>query len=746
MKKLSLIFLLFFISLESMGQMENNVAVYDSLRSICDTIKDPKHQEKVYYEMCMSASSADFVFLYAMKLLNLSRKTDDLYFQGVANSLIAWVYSAQNVMDKSVDYIMESIKCYQECDSTRQLIMAYNQLGSTYANMNNIDAALETFRLSLKLAKEAGHHDLERTASNCIGFVYVEMKLFRFAMDYLIDLKPDLSTSHGYDLWANSQIGLIQANLSLYQDGDGFPRLDAAYKIAKSLNEDSLRNINPITYLNYTLVAPQVYIERSRLKNQRINLDTAEQIMRRGIIYASSKSIDVFESQHKLIQCLIFMEKKYYDLLPPLIQELDTTLQKEGKSELLDIMYNYYKFKRDYPKILDVMELKSKIFNNKYRIDFAMRNENSVAVEGYREQMNIIAEHEMVQIRQQEYERRLFTYAKAIILVLLIFVIIVAVNFIINNRQMRKVNSIMMGHNLKLKETTDELTKAQAEYQNQCSEILEQTQVLNEQRVDLKMMNRYLNRGMESAKLMQRAVVPSPQSVENIVGESFVFWRPLDSVSGDFYWTAQRGRRRFLIVADCTGHGVPGALLSILGSSILNSLLPQIYNIDASQILELYKAKFKETICKNTSIDDGMDLALIVFEGGNRIQYAGANRPLMLVRNGELTEYKADRICIGNNFYKEHLRFTNYEITTEKGDMLYAFSDGLTDQFGGIEGRQKFSIRTMKKLLCEISHLPMESQKKQIGNAIDNWRKSNNPDGEMYPQIDDELVIGVRVG
>ncbi len=746
MKKLSAIILLVFISLTSMGQMGNNVAVYDSLRNICDTIRNPYEQERVYAEMCNHASSTDFVFLYSMKLLNLSKKLDDKFYQGVANGLLAWVYQVQNNFDKSLEYGMQSIQCYKDCDSTHYLLMAYNTLGSIYSNMNNIGASLETFRLALKLAQESGDRDMERAASNYIGYVYVEMKLFRFAMDYLIDLKPDLATPNGFRLWVDSQLGLMEANLGLYNNGDGISRLDAAYKTTKILQEDTLKSLSPITYLNYTLLAPLVYIEKSRIRDRKKNLDSASEILRRGIVFASNHTIDIFEPQHKLLQCLILMEKRYYDLVPPFLNELDTTIKQHGKNQLLDIMYDYYKIRRDYPKILEVMEMKTKLFNNKYRMDFAMRSENSKAVDSYNDEMERIANHEAEEIRIAENTRKNYSYIKYICILGILFLLILGVYLVFNSRAARKTNLIMAAQNIKLKQTTDDLTNAQAEYQKQCDEILEQTQVLDDQKGYMKRMNRFLNNGLQSAMTMQRAVVPSAEAIGKIVGESFVFWRPLDSVSGDFYWSARRGARKFLIVADCTGHGVPGALLSILGTSILNSLLPQLYNLDAAQILELYKSKFKETICKNTNIDDGMDLALVVFERNNIIQYAGANRPLLIVRNGELIEYKPDRICIGNNFYKEHLTFTNHKIEVQPGDMLYAFSDGVTDQFGGISGKQKYSIKALKTLLCEIASLPVETQRQYIGTAIDEWRRHDLEGSKMYPQIDDELVVGVRVG
>jgi len=746
MKRVFTIFLLFLISLRCVGQMENNVAVFDSLRNICDTIQDPRQQEKVYYQMCLAAPNADYVFLYSMKLLNLSRRLGDHYYQGVANSLICWVYSAQNNLGKALEYGMETIDNYKQCDSTRSLILAYNQLGSVYSNMNNIDASLETYRLALNLAHENGMYFLERQASMCIGYVYIDMRLYRFAMDYLIDPNPDTSSRQGYKLWVDSQLGLMEAHLALYNNGDGPQHLDAAYKITKSLNEDTLKNLDAITYLNYTLETPLVYIERSKLKNRKANLDTAEHILRRGEIFASQKSIDLFDSQHKLVQCYILMEKRYYDMIPPLISELDTTIGREGRNELLDVMYDYYKVKRDYVNVLKVLDMKSRLLYTKYNIDFAMKSENSTAVDKYNKEMQEIQDHEKQVIKTAENERKNWQHLKNILVVGIVFILILSLHFIFNSRTIRKTNLLLAAHNLKLNATTQELTDAQHEYQSQCTEILQQTKVFNEQKNELENINGDLHNSLDAAMLMQRAVVPSAQALRRIVGESFVFWRPLDMVSGDFYWTAQRGKRRFMIVADCTGHGVPGALLSILGSSILNSLLPQLYNLDAAQILELYKTRFKETICKNKNIDDGMDLALVVFEDNSRIQYAGANRPLIIIRRGELIEYKPDKICIGNNFYKEHLTFTNYEIQVEPNDVLYAFSDGITDQFGGMGGRQKFSIRALKSLLSDIYDQPMDAQCQYIGNAIDEWRKVGREDGEMYPQIDDELVVGIRIG
>jgi len=211
-------------------------------------------------------------------------------------------------------------------------------------------------------------------------------------------------------------------------------------------------------------------------------------------------------------------------------------------------------------------------------------------------------------------------------------------------------------------------------------------------------------------------------------------------VSGDFWWMTQKNGLVVIVAADCTGHGVPGAFMSMLGVSFLNEIVNKNEITTANVILDDLRHHVKSTLKqtgKEGEAKDGMDLALIVLDIENqRIQYAGAYNPLYLIRQNELLEYKADRNPIGI-FIKEVESFTNNLIEIQKGDTLYIFSDGFVDQFGGSDGR-KFKSKQFKELLLAIQDRSMLEQEMILDKTIDEWR------GEMT-QVDDILVLGIRI-
>ena len=241
------------------------------------------------------------------------------------------------------------------------------------------------------------------------------------------------------------------------------------------------------------------------------------------------------------------------------------------------------------------------------------------------------------------------------------------------------------------------------------------------------------------AKNIQNAILPPPELLQNYVPEYFILYLPKDIVSGDFYWMHTTVDELVIAAVDCTGHGVPGGFLSMLGTAILNDIVHNNNHLYASEILDLLNSNIINLLHQNREdmkTKDGMDIALCKYTLSDQIlQYAGAHNPLYLIRNNELSIYKADRIPIGIYSITDK-KFTNHKIKTQKNDQVYIFSDGYTDQFGG-ENDQKFKNNQFKAKLLEISNLPMEAQKSILYETFQNWKGT-------CEQIDDILVIGLK--
>jgi two-component system, sensor histidine kinase LadS len=276
--------------------------------------------------------------------------------------------------------------------------------------------------------------------------------------------------------------------------------------------------------------------------------------------------------------------------------------------------------------------------------------------------------------------------------------------------------------------------------------VTERTKEINAQKHVIEEKNKEITDSINYAKRIQHAILPSDEELKEYFTESFVLYQPKDIVSGDFYWsisTTTNDKKKVSVISaiDCTGHGVPGAFMSIMGYTILNQTKQQqgvncpadVLNFLNSQLSDVLKQRKTEN-----TIRDGMDMSICAVDySSNQIQFAGANNPIYLIRNKELIEYKADKQPIGAYIDERVTPFTNHTIATQKGDCLYLFTDGYADQFGGPKGK-KFKNQQFKELLIEVSALPMETQKQTLKNKINDWKGS-------LEQVDDILVIGIRI-
>lgn len=258
---------------------------------------------------------------------------------------------------------------------------------------------------------------------------------------------------------------------------------------------------------------------------------------------------------------------------------------------------------------------------------------------------------------------------------------------------------------------------------------------------ELAKRNKDIVSSIEYAKRIQHSILPSGKILGKGFVENFVLYMPKDIVSGDFYWFAEKNEHSLIAAVDCTGHGVPGAFMSIIGYTNLNKIVVEQGYTEPDVILRKLDRDITAALKQKedgSESRDGMDIALCslnIFEGV--LSYAGAQRPLYLVRNGELQEFKGNPYPIGGNFqYKKQKEYSRHEIKLEKGDAVYIFSDGYPDQFGGLANR-KFMTKQFKEWLVRIQPYPLEEQKEILQREFEIWKGLNK-------QMDDVMVIGLR--
>lgn len=242
------------------------------------------------------------------------------------------------------------------------------------------------------------------------------------------------------------------------------------------------------------------------------------------------------------------------------------------------------------------------------------------------------------------------------------------------------------------------------------------------------------------SKRIQKSILPTPEAVNSIIPEQFILNIPRNHVSGDFYWIGKHGNRRAIAVADCTGHGISGALMTMAGMAFLNDIMGRNSDLEPNEVLfelrtmvmNLLKQKGEEG-----EASDGMDISLtMISEDEKKLSFAGANNPLYLIRNGELSAVKGDRMPIGIHLnFDRH--FTNHEIDIDKGDIVYLFSDGYADQFGGPRNK-KFRYKQFQELLLANYNKDLETQKQILEQSFKEWKGD-------YQQVDDVLVLGYKI-
>ena len=271
----------------------------------------------------------------------------------------------------------------------------------------------------------------------------------------------------------------------------------------------------------------------------------------------------------------------------------------------------------------------------------------------------------------------------------------------------------------------------------QKDEIQKQKEIAESQRDLIAYQKKHITDSIHYAKRIQTALLPSLELFSDEI-DHFVLYKPRDIVSGDFYWVARIDGQQMVIAADCTGHGVPGAFMSMLGVSLLNEIIlnRRITQPDlVLNILRDYIIQSLKQVVQTSGVKDGMDMCVCLIDFKNdKMQFAGANNPLWMFVDGELKEIKGDKMPVA--IHDTMRPFTNHVVDLKKGDTFYIFSDGYADQFGGPQ-QKKLLNKNFKALLQNLQDLPMLKQGARIDEFFEDWRKE-------LDQIDDVCVIGIR--
>ena len=267
------------------------------------------------------------------------------------------------------------------------------------------------------------------------------------------------------------------------------------------------------------------------------------------------------------------------------------------------------------------------------------------------------------------------------------------------------------------------------------------------QSVKLSLINKSLTDSIDYAKRIQVALLPTIYKIRTILPRSFIYFKPKDIVSGDFYAVFENNNKIIIAAADCTGHGVPGAFMSMIGFDMLKNIVTvqsvddpaQILKIMNNEVVSMLRHGVNEIEKNDSNVSDGMDMSIcVVDKKAKNLSFAGAINPLYLIRNNEIITYKGSRYSVGHNWIGDENVFETTVVKLENDDACYLFTDGYVDQFGGSEGK-KFKFRRFRHLLLQIHRLPYTQQQLAVKNMMKEWIERGD-----HAQVDDMLIFGLK--
>ncbi len=634
----------------------------------------------------------------------LPKCSEDTNKVKVLNQL-SWEISYVN-LGKGETYAEQGEQLAEKLHFNRGLAAAYHDLGSIYLDMGDFQKANLYLFKELRLI-ESGKSNT--SAGGCyveLGLLYSDQNNFQKALYYdsLAVARFQLDKNLRAEAVTYINIG------SLYtKTGQNHKALQATKK-ALALNQK----------LGRKEAIASAYSNIGQLYENNHQYELAyENIMAGYRIYVEEKlTYSIPHSQALIAQYYeaIHQPQKAICYLDSAIPSLVESGQKEILMQIYRSLSNSYEEVKDfknahaYHKLYS--DLKDSIFDenkskeitqNELKYEFAKKEQ---AEKMERDKSDAMAQQEI------RHQNTIMMVMGVLLVVMLVFAFIVFRNY----KQKQKINIKLEHVNALIQEKNKSITDS-----------------------------------INYAKRIQKAILPSDATIRQLLPDSFVFLKPKDIVSGDFYWLEKVNGKILFSAVDCTGHGVPGALVSVVGHNTLNRCVKEFRLEKPSDILDKLNELVQETFSGSTSttsgeedeVRDGMDLSLCSLDLDTKVlEYAGANNPLWIIRNTpdnntqpEIEEIKADKQPIGK--YAERKPFTNHRVQLNKGDLVYIFSDGYADQFGGEKGK-KFKYKMLQQLLLSIRNQPVRNQEKILLDKFIAWQ-------DQLEQVDDVLIIGVRV-
>jgi tetratricopeptide (TPR) repeat protein len=655
----------------------------------------------------------------------LSTPSSDTARINTLNALSANLYA--NDPTKSLTYSEEAIKLADKAGDDKGMSIALSMAGNAYYYLGNFDSSLVNYLRSLKLKEKTNDKKGMAKLSANAAMIYDIQGNYSEAMKYLLrslSISEKEGDKNGMAAAYNS-IGNLYRNRKDLQKALSYYKL--ALRTAKEVNDLKVQalaagNMGNV-YFQQKLYPDAIgyYTMAMKISEQRNDIPgKAKALSGIGGAYGMQgdlekakenyeKALEIHEQVKNIVgmgECLKnlgdvhSMRKEprkaieYYNRALELNEQMK---YKEGMKNVYESLALVYAETGDYKEAYRysglVADLKDTLLNEQ---NSKQMNEMATRYETEKKEQQIVILQKDKALSDADLAQQKFTRNSLIVFSSLILVLVGLIYRSYHNK--KKANTL------------------------------------------LAIQKREIDDSINYALQIQKATLPDPADIEKAFPEVFGLYLPKDVVSGDFYWFAKKDSKAIIAAVDCTGHGVPGAFMSMIGSDKLNAAVIEKNITRPANILSEVNSTVKRALKQNSSESksrDGMDMALCTFDlEKNILEYAGANRPLVHIRNGELHEISPTKASIGGHT-PDGQEFDNHIIETKKNDTFYIFSDGYADQFGGAQGK-KFMTKKLKQALLSIQQLSMKEQEKALYNTFLEWKG-------RHEQIDDILVIGIRI-
>ncbi len=729
-------------SIDSLLSIWKNQNKHDTIR--CEALSNLAYDEYLF-------SQPDSGYYYAVKLFEFADKNKIDNYKAMALNIQGIYFIITDNTEKGLELLLKSADIKKHLNDISGLASSYNNIGVVYKNESNFEQALYYYNKALKIY--ISNNDIKGIAGslNNIGNIYnFKGDYARAITSYLKSLKYCEQINDESGIASNlNNIGLIYQKKHDYDKAlDYFiqsleieKKLDHKKGIAVSYNSiGSVYEAKDNYYKAFEYYEKSLEIEEE-VKNEfgmAESYNNIANLLRKqgnyGIAYVYyNKALNLLnhlDEKKTLAHTYkglgyVYLEKKDYNKAK-LYGEKALSISKDIGTvsismEALYLLYKSYKNTGKYKNALHMheqyitfkdslnkIEKQEEIIKQEYQYKYDKKTALD-SIKNAAEKKIINAE---LKVKDAEIK-----YGNTVKIILSggLFLVLIFSTFLINRY-------------ILIKKQKSIITKQK----QQVSEAYEKT---NRQKKQIETAHKEITDSIKYAKRIQKAILPTPQKFKSFFSHSFVFYKPKDVVSGDFYWIEEKNNKIIFAVADCTGHGVPGAMVSVICNNGLNRAVREYEITTPGEILnktrEIVISEFEKS---NEEVKDGMDIAICTLKD-NVLEFSGANNHLILIRNNELITFKGDKQPIGKI---ENFRpFNTQTVNIKKGDSIYLYTDGYIDQFGG-EKNKKFMTKRLKTLLLSIQYMSMDEQLIAVKDNFYKWKGNNE-------QIDDICLVGIKI-